>query len=206
MTCRAYLLSVAEIDTASVWDKTLHIKFTIWPSHRIDPMTCRACLLSVAEMPVFETRHCTSNSLSDPVTVYYHCAILSRTDPVTSGVWQRSCWSTDFSVTRLSHLWFEPWPLSLLAEIHRWDYLCVHWYDICFLWVHFSSSFFVNFSIPIFTGQLDVWAWLFGHMLFWVSFMHVFCIFVFALVQRNRVRFIWKGALEIHSLLLNLIH
>ena len=26
---------------------------------------------------------------------------------------------------------------------------------------------------------------LFGHMLFWVSYMHVFCIFVFALVQCN---------------------
>ena len=31
--------------------------------------------------------------------------------------------------------------------------------------------------------------------------MHVFCIFVFAPVQRNLACFIWKGALEIHSLL-----
>ena len=32
--------------------------------------------------------------------------------------------------------------------------------------------------------------------------MHVFCIFVFAPSQRNVACFTWKGALEIHSLLL----
>ena len=35
----------------------------------------------------------------------------------------------------------------------------------------------------------------------WVSYMHVFCIFVFAPVQRNWACFTWKGALEIRSLL-----
>ena len=42
-------------------------------------------------------------------------------------------------------------------------------------------------------------------MLFWVSYMHVFCIFVFAFVQRNWARFTWKGALEICVLLLLLL-
>ena len=35
--------------------------------------------------------------------------------------------------------------------------------------------------------------------------MHVFCIFVFAPVQRSRACFTWKGALEICSLLLLLL-
>ena len=35
-----------------------------------------------------------------------------------------------------------------------------------------------------------------------ISYMHVFCIFVFAPVQRNWACFIWKGALEIRSSLL----
>ena len=35
--------------------------------------------------------------------------------------------------------------------------------------------------------------------------MHVFCIFVFAPVQRNWARFTWKGALEVHPLLLLLL-
>ena len=35
--------------------------------------------------------------------------------------------------------------------------------------------------------------------------MHVFCIFVFAPVQRNRACSTWKGALEIRSLLLLLL-
>ena len=39
--------------------------------------------------------------------------------------------------------------------------------------------------LPSLTALLDVWAWLFGYMLFWVSYMHVFCIFVFAPVQHN---------------------
>ena len=36
----------------------------------------------------------------------------------------------------------------------------------------------------------------------WVSYMNVFCIFVFEPVQFNWACFTWKGALEIHSLLL----
>ena len=35
--------------------------------------------------------------------------------------------------------------------------------------------------------------------------MHVFCIFVFAPVQRSSACFMWKGALEIRSLLLLLL-
>ena len=35
-----------------------------------------------------------------------------------------------------------------------------------------------------------------------MSYVHVFCIFVFAPVQHNLLCFTWKGALEIHSLLL----
>ena len=42
-------------------------------------------------------------------------------------------------------------------------------------------------------------------MLFWVSYMHVFCIFVFALVQHNWAYFTWKGTQEIRSLLLLLL-
>ena len=34
-----------------------------------------------------------------------------------------------------------------------------------------------------------------------IYYMHVFCIFVFALVQRNWAYFTWKGTLEIRSLL-----
>ena len=60
-------------------------------------------------------------------------------------------------------------------------------------------------GILFFYVQLDVSAWLFGHLLFWVSYMHVFCIFVFAAVQRNWACFTWKGALEICSLLLLLL-
>ena len=45
---------------------------------------------------------------------------------------------------------------------------------------------------------------MFGHMLFWVSYMHVFYFFVFALVQRSWSRFTRKGALEIHLLFLSL--
>ena len=41
------------------------------------------------------------------------------------------------------------------------------------------------FFIPIFTALFAVRAWLFGHLLFWLSYVHVFCSFVFALVQRN---------------------
>ena len=37
-------------------------------------------------------------------------------------------------------------------------------------------------------------------------YMRVFCIFVFPLVQRNGAGFTWKGALEIHSLLLLLLY
>ena len=39
-------------------------------------------------------------------------------------------------------------------------------------------------------------------MLFWASYMHVFCISVFALVQHNWACFTWKGAVETRSLLL----
>ena len=42
-------------------------------------------------------------------------------------------------------------------------------------------------------------------MLFWVSYMLVICIFVFALVQHSSACFTWKGAVEIHSLLLLLL-
>ena len=42
-------------------------------------------------------------------------------------------------------------------------------------------------------------------MLFWVSCMHVFCIFVFALVQRKWACFTWKGATAIQSLSLLLL-
>ena len=38
------------------------------------------------------------------------------------------------------------------------------------------------------------------HLLFWVSYMHVFCIFVFAPVQRNWACFTLKDTLEICSL------
>ena len=41
-------------------------------------------------------------------------------------------------------------------------------------------------------------------MLFWMSYMHVFYIFVFVLVQCNWVCFTWKGPLEIQSLLLSI--
>ena len=44
-----------------------------------------------------------------------------------------------------------------------------------------------------------------GHLLFWVSYVHVFCIFVFAPVQRNWACFTRKGALEIRLLLLSLL-
>ena len=55
-----------------------------------------------------------------------------------------------------------------------------------------------EFYGSFFTALLDVWAWLFGHMLFWVYYMHVFYSFVRALVQRSWACFTWKDALEIH--------
>ena len=43
------------------------------------------------------------------------------------------------------------------------------------------------------------------HTLFWVPYMRVFCIFVFAPVQHNWACFTWTGTLEIWSLLLLLL-
>ena len=34
---------------------------------------------------------------------------------------------------------------------------------------------------------------LFGHMLFWMSYLRVFCIFAFELAQRNWACFTWKS-------------
>ena len=48
-----------------------------------------------------------------------------------------------------------------------------------------------------FYAYLDVSAWLFGHLLFWVSYTYVFCIFVFGPVHRSWACFTWRGALEI---------
>ena len=53
--------------------------------------------------------------------------------------------------------------------------------------------------------------WMFQHdcldtYCFWVSYMHVFSVFVFAPVQRNWACFTWKSALEIRSLLLLLLN
>ena len=42
--------------------------------------------------------------------------------------------------------------------------------------LRFYGYFKIYFLKPIFTAKLDVRAWLFGHMLFWVSHVHVFCI------------------------------
>ena len=55
----------------------------------------------------------------------------------------------------------------------------------------FYGSFFFNCLVG-----------LFRYLLFGASYMHVFCIFVFAPVQCNCACFTWKGALEIRSLLL----
>ena len=43
----------------------------------------------------------------------------------------------------------------------------------------FTKCFFHKYCVCV----LDVSAWLFGHLLFLVSYMHVFCIFVFAPVS-----------------------
>ena len=72
-------------------------------------------------------------------------------------------------------------------------YFHVRWCSILVLWVFF---FLLN--------------WMFQHdcldtYCFWVSYMHAFCIFVFASVQRNWACFTWKSALEIRSLLLLLL-
>ena len=45
---------------------------------------------------------------------------------------------------------------------------------------------------------------IFHRVLILLSYLHVFCSFVFAPVQRNWACFTWKGALEIRSLLLSL--
>ena len=83
--------------------------------------------------------------------------------------------------------------LSVITSLYSWDYLCVRWCSIWVLWVHF----FFNCLVGCFSMT--------GHPLFWVSYMHVFCIFVFAPVQHNWACFTWKGALEICSLLLLLL-
>ena len=83
--------------------------------------------------------------------------------------------------------------LSVIISLYGRGCFCVCWCDI---W---------GFMGILFYAYLEVSAWLFGHLLFWVSYMHVFCIFVFAPVQRNRACFTWKCALEIRSLLLILL-
>ena len=47
---------------------------------------------------------------------------------------------------------------------------------ITYVYIDMIIAFYglVDFFLPIFTAELDVWAWLFGCMLFWVSYMHVF--------------------------------
>ena len=42
-------------------------------------------------------------------------------------------------------------------------------------------------------------------MLFWVSYMHVFRIFIFALAQCCSAFFTWKGILDIQSLIIIII-
>ena len=76
-----------------------------------------------------------------------------------------------------------------------WVWLCF----VLFLFFFFGGGvFFVVYCFVFLTALLDVSAWLFGHLLFWVSYKHVFCI---CTVQRTWVCFTWKGALEIRSLL-----
>ena len=88
-----------------------------------------------------------------------------------------------------------------IISLYGWDYLCIHWCNICILWV---LSFLVFFNTHLYysVGCLSM---IIGHMLSWVSYMHVFCIFLFALVQRNSACFTWKGTLEICSILLLLL-
>ena len=75
---------------------------------------------------------------------------------------------------------------------------------ITYVYIDMIFVFYGYFFHPIFTAWLDVSAWLFGHMLFGVSYMHVFWIFAFALVQCKWACFTWKVALEIHSSSLSL--
>ena len=96
-----------------------------------------------------------------------------------------------------------PWSVQCLRRRFAILVWTLYQDDICVLWALKTNK--QTNKQPIFTDWLDVWVWLFGHMLFWVSYMHVFCIFVCALVQRNWACFTWKGALGLRSLLLFLL-
>ena len=96
----------------------------------------------------------------------------------------------------LHQLWLVHWQLCSSSSAQ--SSFCWSWALSLLMW---SPG---EWSCPA-SGCDCVWAWLFGHMLFWVSYVHVLCIFVIALVQRNWAYFTWKGALEICSLLLILL-
>ena len=94
-----------------------------------------------------------------------------------------------------------------VISCHSSDHICCVWSVLCKIHTYLDNVCcrYIDF-FPIFTDWLDFWAWLFGHLLFWVSYMYEFCIFVFALVQRSWAWFTWKGALEIQLLLLLFSH
>ena len=91
---------------------------------------------------------------------------------------------------------------SINISLYGWNYLCVqlHWHDIVF----YGYILFLYTHLYCLVGCFEhdcLETFCFG-----VSYMHVFCIFVFALVQRNWACFTWKGALEICLLLPLLLH
>ena len=74
---------------------------------------------------------------------------------------------------------------------------------VIFVYADMVSGFYGYFFLCL-VGCFSNIIWI-GHLLFWVSHMHVFCIFVFAPVQRNWACFTWTGTLQIRSLLLLLL-
>ena len=100
---------------------------------------------------------------------------------------------------RLSPLREELWSGRWLEKQALWTDLSplvfIVW--VIFLYVDTEFGFYGTFLCLVGCFSMIIW-----HLLFWVSYMHVFCIFVFAPVQCSWACFTWNGALELRSSLL----
>ena len=81
--------------------------------------------------------------------------------------------------------------VCVIISFYGLGFFSLHWYSVWVLWILFFTL-----------------SWMFQHDYFdtcgfeYPIYIHVFCIFVFAPVQRKWACSTWKGALEIRSLLL----
>ena len=109
--------------------------------------------------------------------------------------WRRTCIQRFFSCKiNFTLTYFCVCSASTWVHVTHMDQMCVNECVCACVRECVCACMFFFFKCPFLLLSWMFWAWLCGHMLFWVSYMHVFCIFAFALVLCNCTCFTWKGA------------